>query len=86
MFLVRAAGVGRHFDGFVHGFYEIVGEQVVFDLFAGDVGEHDAVDLDAGGKGLTGLGDHLGVVVAVVDDVDVLKREAVLAHDGAHAV
>lgn len=86
VFFVGAAGVGGGGVGGLGGFDEVVGEEVVFDLFAGDVGEHDAVNFDARGEGLAGLLDHLGVVVAVVDDVDVFVGETVFLEDGADAV
>ena len=86
MFLIRAARIGRGADGGLAGLGQVVAEQVVFDFLAGDVRQHHAVDLHAGGKRLSGLPDHLGVVLAVVDDVDVSIFQAVLAQNGADAV
>lgn len=86
MFLIGAARVGGHADRSVGGFHEVVAEQVIFDFLAGDIGEHHAVDFDAGREGLAGLLHHFRIIRAVVDDIDVLKREVVLAHDGADTV
>ena len=83
---VGATRVGGniHRDGY--RFYKVVRQEIIFNLFARNIGKHDAINLNAGRKRLTGLGDHLGVAVAIVDDVNVLKREAVLAQDGSNAV
>jgi hypothetical protein len=55
-------------------------------LLARHIGQHHAVDLDAGGKGLARLAHHLGVALTVADDVDILVIEAILAEDGADAI
>lgn len=86
VFLIGAARIGGHAGRGIAGFHEVVAEQVIFDFFARNIGEHDAVDLDAGGKGLTGFLHHLGVIRAVVDDVDVFERQIVLPHDGADTI
>ena len=84
--VVRATRVGRGVDGSVGRFHEGVAEQVIFDLFAGDVGEHHAIDLDARRKRLAGLLHHLGVIRAIVDDVDVLERQVVLPENRTDAI
>ena len=84
--LIGAARISGRAGGGIAGFHEIVAEQVIFDFLARDVGEHDAVNLDTRGKGLTGLLHHLGVIRAVVDDIDVLERQAVLAHYRADTI
>ena len=84
--LIGAARISGRAGGGIAGFHEIVAEQVIFDFLARDVGEHDAVNLDTRGKGLTGLLHHLGVIRAMVDNVDVLKRQVVLVHDRAHTI
>ncbi len=84
--VVGATGVGRGVDGRVDRFNEVVAEKVVFDLFAGDVGEHHAVDLDARRERLAGLLHHLGVIRAIIDDVDVLERQVVLPEDRTDAI
>src|SRR5471030_2778155 len=86
VFLVGATRVGGDVDRGAGGFHQVVAEEVVFDFLARNVGDHHAIDLDAGGQRLTGLLHHFRVVGAVVDDVDVLVRQAVLAQDGTHSV
>ena len=84
--LIGAARISGRAGGGIVGFHESVAEQVIFDFLARDVGEHDAVNLDTRGKGLTGLLHHLGVIRAVVDDIDVLERQAVLPHNRADTI
>jgi len=48
MFGVRAWGVRRRVGWLIGGLHETVREEVFFDLFTGDVGEHHPVNLDAG--------------------------------------
>ena len=84
--LIGAARIGGRAGGGIAGFHEIVAEQIIFDFLARNVGEHDAVDLDTRGKGLTGLLHHLGVIRAVVDDIDVLERQIMLPHNRADTI
>src|SRR4051812_43766777 len=86
MFLGGAAGVGGHVGRGPAGLHEIVRQEGILDLLAGNVREHHAVNLHAGGQGLAGFADHLLVVGADVDDVDVLERQLVFGHDGADAI
>ena len=86
VFLVGAAGIEHSAGGGIGRFHEVVAEQVIFHFFTRDIGQHHPVDLDTRRKGLTGLGDHLGVVRAIVDDIDVLEGETVLFHDRTNAV
>ena len=86
VFLVRAGRIRRDLGDHIVGLHQVVGNHVVLDFLARDVGQHHPVDLDAGGQGLTGLAHHLRVIVAVVDDIDVLVGETVLAHDGTDTV
>lgn len=65
---------------------EAVGEQIGFDLFAADVGEHLAVHFDARTEHLTALFDHFLALVGIVDDVTIFERQFILAHDGADAL
>ena len=84
--LIGAARISGGAGGGIAGFHEIVAEQVIFHFLARNVGEHDAVDLNTRGKRLTGLLHHLGVIRAVVDDINVLERQAVLPHNRADTI
>lgn len=86
VFFVGAAHVGGDAGRSIGRFNEIVAEEIVFNFFAGHVSKHHAINLDTGRKGLAGLLHHLGIVGPVVDDIDVLEGEAMLAHDGADTV
>ncbi len=84
--LVGTTGIGRRVGRAVGGLDQIVGQEVILNLLARHVREHHPVDLDTRRKRLAGFRDHLCVIVAVVNDVDVLERQVVFAHDGAHAI
>jgi len=86
MFGVRARRVRRRVGWLIGGLHETVCEEVFFDLFARDIGQHHAVNLDARGEALAGLLDHLGIVRRDINDIHVFEGEAVFAHDGADAV
>ena len=83
---IGASGVNRHRRSFVVRDHELVREQILFDLGAGNIREHHAIDFDARGEALAGLLDHLGVVRRAVDDVHILVVEGVLCHNSADAV
>ena len=55
------------------------------DLIAADIGEHVAVDLDAGGKRLTAALLHFPAEGGVLDDVLFLEGQVVFAENGADA-
>ncbi len=64
---------------------EVVGGHPGFDFFTGDVGEHVAVDFDAGGEGLAAFLFHFPAEGGILDDVLFLVGEVVFAEDGADA-
>src|SRR6185503_3282098 len=55
-------------------------------LFATDIRQHAAVDLDARTEHLAALLDHLLALGRIVNDVAILVGQIVLAQDGAHAL
>ena len=66
--------------------HDVVREHPGFDFFAADVGQHLAVDLDAGAHHLAALLDHFLALQRVVDDVAVLEGQVVFAQHGADAL
>jgi len=65
---------------------QFVGEQIGFDFFAADVGQHFAVHFDAGAEHLAALLDHFLALGRVVDDVAIFKGQVIFTHDGADAL
>lgn len=86
VFFVGVVCVGGNVGGGLGGFDEIVGEYVIFYFFVGYIGEYYVVDFDVWGKGLVGFLDYFGVVVVVVDDIDVFKCEVVFVYDGVYVI
>jgi len=75
-------GVGEAVRGLNHA----AGQQVGFHFIAADVGEHVAVDLDAGAHLLAALLDHFLALEGVVDDVSIFKRQFIFTEDGANTL
>ena len=63
------------------GLDELIRQQKGLDFFAADIGQHAAVDFDAGAQHLAALFDHFLALRWIVDDVAILERKVVLAHD-----
>ena len=83
---IGAGGIDRGV-GFDVVFLQVaVCEHPFFDFLAADIGEHVAVDLDAGRERLAAALLHFPAECRVFDDVLFLIFEAVFAHDGAHAL
>ncbi len=83
---VAAGRVDGHANFCRRGAHVSVGDEPLFHFFARYVGEDFAINFQGGLQMLAALGDHLGVVSRVVDDVAILVRELIFAEDGADAV
>ena len=64
---------------------ELIVDQVILDFFAADIGEHFAVDLNTGRKGLATFRFHFPAKSRVLDDVFLGVRQIVFGEHGTNA-
>ena len=84
--LMRARLIRRRVGFAIHRLHQALGEHIDFDFLPADIGQHVAIDFHARAQHLAALLDHLLPLHGIVDDVAVLERQIVFAHDGAHAL
>src|SRR5213076_2678754 len=84
MLLVCARRVGRNIRCCLARLDEFIIDQVPFDFFAADVGEHLPIDLDTGRKRLSTLGLHFPAERRILDNVLFFVWKIVFGQHGAH--
>jgi len=84
--IVGAGGVGGDTGGSGVQLNEALGDEVMLEFIAGDVGKHSAVDLDAGREGLAALLLHLPAEGGILNDVLFGVGETIFAQYGANAL
>jgi len=65
---------------------DLVGQHPGFDFLATDIGEHFAIDLDAGAEHLAAFFDHFLALQGVIDDIAILEGQVILSENGADAL
>lgn len=83
---MRTGLVRRRIGLPVDRLHEPLGQHIRFHFLAADVRQHVAVDFHAWAQHLAAFLDHLLALHRIIDDVAVLVRQIVFAHDGAHAL
>lgn len=84
--LMGARRVRGSIRGAVVRYHHFVGEEVGFDFFAADIGEHMTVDFDAWAQHLTAFFNHLLPLGRFIDDVSIFVRKIIFAQDGPDAL
>ena len=86
VFGLGAGGVEGDAGGFLGITDEAILEEILFEFFATDIGDHRAIDFDAGAEGLAAFLFHFPAESGVLDNVFFGVSEFVFFEDGADAV
>ena len=86
VFGLGAGGVEGDAGGFLGIADEAILEEILFEFFATDIGDHRAIDFDAGAEGLAAFLFHFPAESGVLDNVFFGVSEFVFFEDGADAV
>ncbi len=81
----RARGVERNIRLRGARLHQLIVDQIFFDFFAADVGQHFTVDLNAGRKGLAAFRFHFPTEGGVLDDIFLGVGQIVFRECGANA-